>query len=165
MSTPCIIAVSKTENEVEVIRCNNDGYPHYTGAILLNSYETLEKATALVKGGSLKFIGDTCEQSNPPEDKEYYRRCQYYNRDLGYALVKDTFSQAEFRQKLEQGFYREMTAVYWFKNGKWFYFNSHASAPRLKTLTRELCLKDYLALCWDDSEAAVNAAKKRIGIL
>ena len=56
MSTMCLIARQTSEDEYRAIYCHSDGYPSYTGAMLVNYCNTPEKVDKLLKLGDLSIL-------------------------------------------------------------------------------------------------------------
>ena len=103
MSTRCFIGI-KSETETVGIYCHNDGYPRYTGNILLNNYNTEEAVRALVEMGGASFVAKTVEES------------RFYHRDNGEALDKCDVSAMP---SLDYGYiFSADTGWTWYKWGK-----------------------------------------------
>lgn len=71
MSTRGTIAVQHADGTVSQIYSHYDNYLEGTGQTLLDCYNTLEQAEALVSGGDISSIGKNVE------------RTEYYGRDRG----------------------------------------------------------------------------------
>ena len=86
MSTNSTITVRTANNERKSIYCHWDGYPSYNGKILLEHYNTLAKAKALVKLGWLSILNENIAQPKGEVhtfDKPFDNVNIYYGRDRG----------------------------------------------------------------------------------
>ena len=79
MSTRSCIA-QKTANGYEAVYCHWDGYPAYTGNLLLEHYKSSELVKELLSHGDISVLGPSIGQkhdfNNRPEDET-----TYYHRD------------------------------------------------------------------------------------
>lgn len=83
------------KNQVVSVYCHWDGYPSYNGRILLNHYNTLEKAKQLVSGGDISSLGESCEC---PDGHCFENKVNgytvYYGRDRGEKNVGPKVSKS-----------------------------------------------------------------------
>src|SRR5690554_3636984 len=85
MATRSTITVRTGENERKEIYCHWDGYPEHNGVLLLEHYNTQEKAEKLIELGNLSSLGEFLEPKskthtfNNPEENV----CVAYGRDRG----------------------------------------------------------------------------------
>lgn len=67
MSTNCTIGIALPDNNVKYIYCHWDGYPithgNGVGYMLINYYNTAEKAAQLISLGNLSSLDSTIESS------------------------------------------------------------------------------------------------------
>jgi len=130
MSTNSTITVRTAENERKSIYCHWDGYPSYNGRLLLEHYNTLAKAKALVKLGWLSVLNENIVQPKGEVhtfEKPYKNVNIYYGRDRGEEDVEcQTLKNSDSIDKQEYN--------YLFKNGKWFVNG--------EVLTPEICDED-----------------------
>lgn len=61
MSTRSTIAIKKKDGTIRAIYCHSDGYPEYTGAILLEYYSGYRKALKLINLESLIYVAEHVE--------------------------------------------------------------------------------------------------------
>ena len=67
MSTPSTINVKTTNGDIKSIYCHFDGYPDHHVPILLNHYDSQEKAEELIALGNLSSLEESMEK---PEGKD-----------------------------------------------------------------------------------------------
>ena len=76
----------------EAVYCHWDGYPAYTGNLLLEHYKSSELVKELLSHGDISVLGPSIGQkhdfNNPPDDET-----TYYHRDRGdkWTSVKPRF--------------------------------------------------------------------------
>lgn len=84
MSTRSNIGILNGNGTVTAIYCHWDGYIEYTGKILSEHYQEIEKAKELISGGDLSSLHPKIKPTgahsfdNPQDDV-----CVYYHRDRG----------------------------------------------------------------------------------
>lgn len=115
MSTHAYIAV-RVGNEVREIFLASDGYPSHVKQILLNHYNSAEKAESLVQLGDMSRLSKSneCPNGHSFENKiDGY--CVYYGRDRGEGMT-------EFSAYTAEGFIVEgcLDHQYYYNNG-WLY--------------------------------------------
>ena len=117
MATRSNIQVEISDGKSLAIYAHWDGYPSYMGRMLLENYNTQEKALALVTPGDISSINKFCDK---PEghtfDNPVKGYTTYYGRDRGEedceAHEIDTFTISDIKQGQEW--------QYQFADGKWF---------------------------------------------
>lgn len=113
MSTPCIITVKEKEYYKSVY-CHSDGYPKHTGKMLLDYYNSEEKALSIVNLGDLSFLDKSVEC---PKDHSFVNRVEgysvFYGRDRG---EKNTSAEISFFNPYN----KDDGYNYLWKNGKWY---------------------------------------------
>lgn len=135
MSTQCLIGITTEQNEVRCVYCHSDGYPSYTGDLLLNYYNTRQKAEALIALGDLsllgKFVAPEKELAMPSHDN--YREPTQptphsfstphpnvtiaYHRDRNDKLnIGHEFSEKRYYRIN----YKHYPFIYLFKDDKWY---------------------------------------------
>lgn len=86
MSTRAGIGI-REEGYIRVVYCHSDGYPEYTGAILVEHYTTASKVKKLLALGALSLLGSKVEPSGTNHNFEYDSReagvTVAYHRDRG----------------------------------------------------------------------------------
>lgn len=86
MGTPCRIGVIKKDNTVNTIYCHWDGYPSEKASMLLNHYNSIEKANALVALGDISHLEKNIAPADGVEhsyDKPADEVTVAYHRDKG----------------------------------------------------------------------------------
>ena len=91
MATRSTIAVEHADGTVSQVYCHWDGYLSHNGQILVDHYDTQEKAEQLVSFGSMSSLRPKCipdpakthSSINPQDDVT-----TYYGRDNGEPFVK-----------------------------------------------------------------------------
>lgn len=91
MATRSTIAVEHADGTVSQVYCHWDGYLTHNGQILVDHYDTQEKAEQLVSFGSMGSLRPKCipdpakthSSINPQDDVT-----TYYSRDNGEPFVK-----------------------------------------------------------------------------
>ena len=68
MSTRSFISVEQDDGSYKGVYCHSDGYLTYNGAMLLDHYNSGEKADALIALGDLSLL---CEKLYPDPDKPH----------------------------------------------------------------------------------------------
>lgn len=66
MSTRSFIGIKNEDGTITAVYCHWDGYPEYNGKMLVENYNTKEKAQELINLGDLSSI---CERVKPNEDE------------------------------------------------------------------------------------------------
>jgi hypothetical protein len=116
-----------------------DGYPEYTGDILLKHYTDPEKIAALMDLGNLSGIAASTEC---PEGHFYFRRvegyCVAYGRDLEAHLLNSVKCTAARRG--EKTVPVEEDYTYLFKDNKWWLKTTPEDGV---LLTPELCVDTH----------------------
>lgn len=140
MSTPARIGLKNDDGTVKTIEVNGDGYPSWTGQLLLDNYD-LEKTKRLIELGDCSYLE---REIDPPEGVEHtYDNpaggvTVFYHRDREEdwedVCPKTYGSEEEFRANMDNWGYG-----YLFKDGKWWYCKGHRD-PVL--LTKKLCDED-----------------------
>lgn len=103
MGTRSMIAV-KVDDVFQGVYCHLDGYPEHMGKMLLNHYETLEKAIALLELGDLVSVNETLEMTVAFARDKGEELCPAEKFD-SYEEMKDFFTEAdvEFFYLLQDG--------------------------------------------------------------
>ena len=111
MSTRCTIAIEKSEGIAKSIYCHHDGYPSWTGKVLLEHFNSHEKALSLVTThfpvrslSGLELNGDLVEYdgNNEPVGQTHIRSVGI---DLLDTLIRTANPLIEY--------------IYLFKDGEW----------------------------------------------
>lgn len=120
----CLIGY-KAGDEVKMAISIFNGYPSYTGKILLENYNELAKVKELVKEKNIVFLRESIKNT------EFFKEIGYF------TFVADFYNDARKMQK--QSVAGDLVKyVYVFKDNKWF-FGDTDSNVFLKELTQESC--------------------------
>ena len=138
MATRSNIAIVNQDKSISSIYCHWDGYPEYTGKMLLNHYTTADIVTELLKLGNLSQL---CENVNPTETHTFAEPqkdvCVAYGRERGEknqeAIVFEDLGEFENSASNSWADYQ-----YLFDNGKWSYRNVNKKNG-WSELTPEVC--------------------------
>lgn len=119
MSTNATIAVVHTDGSVSQIYTHWDGYPSHMGKLLLNHYNSLERAESLVSFGDLSSLGSM----NIPEPGSSHSfevpdadMTVYYGRDRGESGTEPKQFQ-NIQEFLDNGDSQQYN--YLFINDRW----------------------------------------------
>ena len=123
MATRSNIAIVNQDKSISSIYCHWDGYPEYTGKMLLNHYTTADIVNELLKLGNLSQL---CENMNPTDIHTFAEPqkgvCVAYGRERGEsnqeAIVFEDLGEFEDSASNSWSDYQ-----YLFDNGKWSYRN------------------------------------------
>ena len=123
MSTRGLIAIEKPDKSCISSYAHYDCYPSGAGRILLDHYESGEKAEALLALGFLSALGERL--SPAPGEKHDYENplpnvCIAYHRDRGEEFRPPTVwpNANDMLAKAADRFWAEY--VYLFRDGKWY---------------------------------------------
>lgn len=101
MSTRSSIAVQQ-DGKVKSVYCHFDGYPSHNGKMLLENYNSQEKADAIVALGDMSCLYESIEC---PEGHSYKNNKEgysvFYKRDRGESDV-DALDCATYEEALEK---------------------------------------------------------------
>jgi hypothetical protein len=120
MSTRSNIAIKEKDDSVTVSYCHHDGYPEYTGKILLEHYNTEEKARALAENGYIRLLEKTIEETN---EENFRSRTQpeYFDRLVMYMSEVDSVF---------------IEYIYLWRDGQWWVSISEVFEPESVDLSR-----------------------------
>lgn len=127
MGTRSTIAVKHQDGTVSQIYCHWDGYLEHNGKMLVEHYETQEKAEALVALGDMSSLDQSIER---PEghtfDKSVSGYSVFYGRDRGErgCEARRFYSGAEFIRSRQSEEYD-----YIFADGIWYLIRVRALTP------------------------------------
>jgi len=126
------------------IYCHWDGYLHFNGRILQESYDS-SKANHLVALGDLSSLRATIGEKHafsqfevPTEEVEAYKTltenmCTFYGRDRGEKHTEHKVA-VNFETFLEQCNMCGAEYYYIMEDGQWYYGSMHESDPFYKRL-------------------------------
>lgn len=138
MATRSNIGIVNQDKSISSIYCHWDGYPEYTGKMLLNHYTTVDIVTELLKLGNLSQL---CENVNPTESHTFAEPqkgvCVAYGRERGEkdqeAIVFEDLGEFEDSASNSWADYQ-----YLFEDGKWSYRNVNNTLG-WRELTQAVC--------------------------
>lgn len=119
MSTRSTIAVAQPDGKVKSIYCHWDGYPSHNGKMLLENYNSSEKANELIALGGLSAL---CKNLTPSKDSIHSFETPQedvtiaYHRDRGEEFSQQQFKSLEDYEKNNDS----QQYNYIFKKHKWY---------------------------------------------
>jgi hypothetical protein len=115
MATRATIAVEHVDGTIDQIYCHWDGYPDWTGKLLEEHYDTLEKVEELVALGDLSSLGETIGTKHD-FDARPKGECNFYGRDRGESDCRPRrFANFDaFIRRMQKEEYD-----YLYREGKW----------------------------------------------
>lgn len=122
MSTPAVIGLRKPDNTIEAIYVHWDGYPSHTGNILLEYYNTYEKAKQLISLGNLSSIDKLI---SPPEgvphnfDNPAPDVCVAYCRDRNAKFESFQIPKQPTVATIQNMAQYDAVWLYLFENNQW----------------------------------------------
>ncbi|MBN4051393.1 post-segregation killing protein PndC [bacterium AH-315-M05] len=145
MSTRSSISVTTEDGKVRTVYCHWDGYPAWVGKLLLDHYNSQEKAEKLVELGDISSLDKSIEKpkthsyDNPVEGHTVFYGRDRGERDTGFTGY-DSLGEA-LRKKGQLYNYQ-------WKDDKW-YVNGHVNAE----LTRDL-------IDWDERQNDLSVSRE-----
>ena len=137
MSTRSFICVEQDDGSYKGVYCHSDGYLTYNGAMLLDHYNSREKADALIALGDLSLL---CEKLYPDPDKRQPNVTVAYARDRGEKNTEARIVTPE--SALDS--WGEYLYVFC-KDGKWRYYALCDDQPELRDVETDLA-KEFEAM-------------------
>ena len=140
MSTRSFIAKQIGKDAYLTVYCHSDGYLTYTGALLLDCYNTPEQVDELLKLGDLSYLAESLHP-NPdyPHSFDYGERQSgvtvAYGRDRGdkdVAAVRMTMAQLD-----DPNNWTEYVYIFTHEN-EWKYFAAGHSQDGLRDVAEDL---------------------------
>ena len=107
MSTRSNIVIELPDKKVKSIYVHCDGYPYGIGKILMDNYNSYEKAIKLFDYGDASYLSDTLNE------------CSFYHRDWGRKLDKARTHRDEWLYMRNMGGDCFIEYIYIFKNDEW----------------------------------------------
>ena len=125
MATRCAIARKTEGGKIEAIYCHFDGYPEYTGRMLVEHYNSPEAVEELLSYGDASYIGSTLELC------EFYHRDRKESwKDVGTRVFD---SEDEF---FEWAYFCGAEFVYLFDGSMWRCFDRQGYEIKLEKYVR-----------------------------
>ena len=132
MATRSTIGVRINEKEREVVYCHWDGYPDYNGRILVEHYNTQEKAEALVKLGNISSLRPRLAPNVNEEhsfDDALENVTIFYGRDRGETEQEPVTLKNS--QSVNDHPYGAGEFNYLFDDGEWYVRKGYRGHKRL----------------------------------
>lgn len=130
MSTRSNIAIKEKDDSVTVSYCHQDGYPEYTGKMLLEHYNTEEKARALAENGYIRLLKKTIEETN----EENLRSKAMLDDSIDERTQPDSFhSLVMYMSEVDSVF---IEYIYLWRDGQWWLSISEIFEPESMDLSR-----------------------------
>lgn len=138
MSTRSFICVEQDDGSYKGVYCHWDGYLTYNGAMLIDHYNSREKANEIIALGDLSLL---CEKLYPDPDKPHsfdYGKQQEgvtvaYGRDRG---EKNTEARIVTPESASESWGEYMYVFT--KAGKWQYYDLCEDDPELRDVENDL---------------------------
>lgn len=140
MGTHALIGIKNKIGKVTSIYCHWDGYPAYTGKILLNHYTDIKKVKELISLGDLSSLG---AEIHPKTQSHGYRTPE---KGICIFFIRDKEEEFEFCKPVIYNGVRDwidrnlVEHKYLFDptTNSWFYTNRY-KYPELVLLTSDIC--------------------------
>lgn len=143
--TSCLIGYKTEDSKVKMALSRLDGYPNYTGRILLEHYNELSKIKELIKDKNIYTLETDIEHTEFWED--YYTFFVEFDNNAK-KILKDTSLNVEY--------------VYVFKDNQWFFAHLDSKNTYLRELSLNILANDdkrLSCLFWVD-EIYTNYARQ-----
>ena len=130
MSTRSLIGVKQPDETIKYVYCHFDGYPEGVGKMLMQHYNSLERANAIIALGGISYLEPKLEPdtelapcANPYYGGEVRHSFETphkgvtvaYHRDRGEGLcIDECFSEKHYWHTADWDY------KYLFKEGRWF---------------------------------------------
>lgn len=141
MSTRSNIGIINKDGTVEVVYCHWDGYPSYNGVLLLNHYNSEERARDLISFGDISQLREKIR----PETQHSFDNPQdgvtiFYKRDRDEVNVDARKYDTIDAYWKEEGYYFDIEYVYMWDavSGKWKW-SGESKSQNLKRLFKKDC--------------------------
>jgi hypothetical protein len=151
MGTRSDIIVKLSNGQWKRIYCHWDGYLSHNGKILLNHYNSQERAERLVEHGDLSSLAASCDKPNGHTFRNPVKGyCIYYGRDRGEKGVDGAIGDSLNEVYPDEGAWTEFTYVW--DGHQWLVGNPCESTQTMLKLTDAM----------EANAAAVNPIKSYI---
>lgn len=145
MSTRSFICVEQNDGSYKGVYCHSDGYLTYNGAMLLDHYNSREKAEGIIALGDLSLL---CEKLYPDPDKPHSFDYDERQKDVTVAYGRDRGEKNTEAQIVTPesalNSWGEYMYVYT-KENKWQYYDLHENNPEMRDVETDLA-KEFAAM-------------------
>lgn len=133
MSTHAYIAEKVDEINARVIYCHADGYPKWTGDLLLRCYNTPDKVTELIDLGDISVLK---EKLNPDPSKPHGFDYDMRQPDVTVAYGRDRGETGIQAKNCKMFELEELENPYLFDGNKWLYYIDNKWIPLCTVLSQ-----------------------------
>ena len=145
MSTRSFICVEQDDGSYKGVYCHWDGYLTYNGAMLLDHYNSRERAEALIALGDLSLL---CEKLYPDPDKPHGFDYDKRQPDVTVAYARDRGEKNTEARIVTPESALDSWGEYLYvfcKDGKWRYYALCDDQPELRDVETDLA-KEFEAM-------------------
>ena len=138
MSTRSFICVEQDDGSSKGVYCHSDGYLTYNGAMLLDHYNSREKASEIIALGDLSLL---CEKLYPDPERPHSFDYDSRQEDVTVAYGRDRGEKGTEAREITLEDAKESWCEYMYvfgKDGKWSYYNLCEYAPELRDVETDL---------------------------
>lgn len=138
MSTRSFICVEQDDGSYKGVYCHSDGYLTYNGAMLIDHYNSREKANEILALGDLSLL---CEKLYPDPDKPHSFDFDQRQQDVTVAYGRDRGEKDTEARQITLEDAKESWCEYMYvfgKDGKWSYYDLCADNPELRDVQENL---------------------------
>lgn len=141
MSTRSLICVEQDDGTYKGVYCHSDGYLTYNGAMLLDHYNSKQKAEEIIALGDLSLL---CEKLYPDPDRPHSFNYDERQEDVTVAYGRDRGEKNTEARTISLESAKESWCEYMYvfgKDGKWRYFYLCEDKPELRDVETDLALE------------------------
>lgn len=145
MSTRSFICVEQDNGSYKGVYCHSDGYLTYNGAMLLDHYNSRERADALIALGNLSLL---CEKLYPDPERPHSFDYDSRQEDVTVAYGRDRGEKKTEARVITLEDAKESWCEYMYvytKENKWQYYDLHEDNPELRDVETDLA-KEFEAM-------------------
>ena len=129
MSTRSFICVEQDDGSYKGVYCHSDGYLTYNGAMLLDHYNSREKASEIIALGDLSLL---CEKLYPDPERPHSFDYDSRQEDVTVAYGRDRGEKGTEAREITLEDAKESWCEYMYvfgKDGKWFLSKKTTISP------------------------------------
>ncbi len=145
MSTRSFICVEQDDGSYKGVYCHSDGYLTYNGAMLLDHYNSRDKANEIIALGDLSLL---CENLYPDPDKPHGFDYDKRQEDVTVAYGRDRGEKGTEARAITLEDAKESWCEYMYvytKENNWQYYDLHEDNPELRDVETDLA-KEFEAM-------------------